>query len=121
MARYFTSDHEWLDVTDDLGTLGITAYAAEQLGDVVYVELRDPGARFEAGDEIGVVESVKAASEIFAPVAGEILEANSDLAENPALVGENPEGGAWFYRIRIADTGALKGLMDKAAYDASIG
>ncbi|WP_112323105.1 glycine cleavage system protein GcvH [Oceanibium sediminis] len=116
MALYYTEDHEWLDVDGDIATIGITAHAAEQLGEVVFVELKDAGESFEQGDEIGVVESVKAASEIYAPVTGEIMEANEALADTPANVNESPESDAWFYKIKIADAGELEKLMDEAAY-----
>lgn len=116
MALYFTEDHEWLDVDGDIATIGITAHAAEQLGEVVFVELKEVGDSFEQGDEMGVVESVKAASEIYAPVSGEIVEANEALADSPADVNESPESDAWFYKIRISDEGELEKLMDEAAY-----
>lgn len=116
MALYYTEDHEWVDVDGDIATIGITTYAAEQLGEVVYVELKESGETFEKGDEIGTVESVKAASEIYAPVTGEIVEANDALADSPADVNESPESDAWFYKIRITDETELEELMDDAAY-----
>ncbi len=116
MAIYFTEDHEWVSVEGDQATMGITAHAAEQLGEVVFVELKEPGESFEKGDEIGVIESVKAASEIYAPVNGEVLEANSPIVDEPAKVNEAPEGDAWLYKIRIADASQLEELMDAAAY-----
>jgi len=116
MTTYYTEDHEWLDVDGDVATLGITEHAAEQLGEVVFVELKDVGDTFAKGDEVGVVESVKAASEIYAPVDFEILEANDSLADTPAEVNESPESDAWFYRIRITDESQLSELMDETAY-----
>ncbi len=120
MTTYYTEEHEWLVVEGTTATVGITAHAAEQLGDIVFIDLQDPDTEFEAGDEIGVVESVKAASDIFAPVKGKIVEANEALADNPALANEAPEGDGWFYKIEIADASELEGLMDKAAYDTLI-
>jgi len=123
MATYYSEDHEWIAVDEegDTATVGITGHAAEQLGDIVFVELRDPGEKFRMGDEIGVIESVKAASELYAPVDGEIIEANEALPESPASVNESPEENAWFYRIRIDDVSQLDGLMDIEAYKAFIG
>lgn len=118
MSTYYTEDHEWLTVEGDTATVGITAHAAEQLGDVVFVELKDAGDSFDQGDEMGVIESVKAASEIYAPVDGEILEANAPIAEEPAKVNEDPEGDAWFYKIKLSDPSQLEALLDKAAYKA---
>ncbi len=120
MTTYFTEDHEWLTVEGDTATLGITEHAAEQLGEVVYVELKDPGESFAKGDEIGVIESVKAASEIYAPVSGEIVEANGAVAESPDMVNAGPESTAWLYKISIGDKSELEGLMDAEAYKASI-
>lgn len=116
MALYFTEDHEWLDVTGDIATVGITKHAAEQLGEVVFVELQEPGETFDKGDEMGVVESVKAASDIYAPLACEVVEANGTIVDTPAQVNEAPEGSAWFYKIRISDAAELDGLMDAEAY-----
>lgn len=121
MATYYTEDHEWLSVEGDVATMGITAHAAEQLGDVVYLEFRDVGDSFSKGDEIGVVESVKAASEIYAPVDCEITAVNEALADDPARVNASPEDEAWLYKLKITDPGQLDGLLDRAAYDALIG
>lgn len=121
MATYYTEDHEWLAIDGDTATLGITAHAAEQLGDIVYLELRDAGDSFSKGDEIGVIESVKAASEIYAPVDCEIIEANSGLTDSPDKVNESPEGDAWLYKIKITDAGQVDALLDREAYDALIG
>jgi glycine cleavage system H protein len=117
---YFTQDHEWIRVDGDIATVGITDFAQKQLGDVVFVELPEPGRTLDAGDAFGVVESVKAASEVFAPVSGSVTEANEELAATPELVNEDPEGEAWFIKLKLADAGQLKGLMDKAAYDTFI-
>ncbi len=116
----YTEDHEWILIDGDIGTVGITDYAQEQLGDVVFVELPEPGKTLTKGDDAAVVESVKAASEVYAPLDGEVTEANAALADNPALVNEDAQGGGWFYKIRIADPSQLEGLMDKAAYDAHV-
>ena len=120
MSKLFTQDHEWLAVDGDVATVGITAYAQSQLGDVVYVELPELGRRVSKGGEAAVVESVKAASDVFSPVTGEIVEVNSGLADAPQSVNEDPEGGAWFFKIRLADKGETAALMDKAAYDAFV-
>jgi len=117
MATYYTEDHEWISVEGDTGTVGITAYAAGQLGDVVYVELPDVGKALNKGDDFAVVESVKAASDVYAPVAGTVAEANDALADAPETVNEDPEGKGWFMKIKLASPGQVDGLMDKAAYD----
>jgi len=124
MTLHYSKDHEWVRVEGDIGTVGISDHAQEQLGDVVFVELPEAGRQLKAGDEAAVVESVKAASEVYSPVSGEVVEANSGLENNPALVNEDAEGGAWFYKIRLADPGELDKLMDRDAYEsylASIG
>ncbi|MFN4225603.1 MAG: glycine cleavage system protein GcvH [Hyphomonas sp.] len=118
MTTYYTKDHEWIRVEGDTGTIGITAYAAGQLGDVVYVELPETGAKFGKGDDFAVVESVKAASDVYAPVSGSVVEVNEALTEAPEKVNDAAEGEAWFVRIRLSDTTELSGLMDKAAYTA---
>lgn len=118
MSTYFTEDHEWIAVKGDTGTVGITKYAAEQLGDVVFVEVPEAGASFGKGDDMAVVESVKAASDVYAPVAGEVTEGNGDLADAPETVNEDPEGKGWFCKIKLSDAGELEGLMDAAAYQA---
>lgn len=112
----FTDDHEYVRIDGDVATVGITKYAQEQLGDVVFVELPDVGKTFAKGDEAAVVESVKAAAEVYAPVSGEIVETNGDLEGNPGLVNEDPEGKAWFIKIKLSDTGELDGMMDADAY-----
>jgi glycine cleavage system H protein len=116
----FTKDHEWIRVEGGIGTVGITGHAQEQLGDVVFVEVPEVGRKAAKGDAVAVVESVKAASDVFAPVAGEVTEVNAELAEKPALVNEDAEGKAWFFRIRIADPVELDGLLDRAAYEAFV-
>jgi glycine cleavage system H protein len=115
-AMKYTEEHEWVRIEGDVGTVGITAYAQEQLGDVVFVELPEPGRKVEKGKEMAVVESVKAASEVFAPVTGEVVEANSALADDPAKVNAAPEGDGWFVKIRLANPSELDGLMDEGAY-----
>lgn len=114
----FTKDHEYIVVEGDVGRVGITDFAQGQLGDVVFVELPEVGVRRAKGEQTAVVESVKAASEVYAPLAGEVVEINEELADNPALVNEDAFGKGWFFKIRIADAGELSGLLDKAAYDA---
>jgi glycine cleavage system H protein len=117
----FTEEHEWLRVEGDVVAVGITAHASEQLGDIVFVELPEAGSAVSKGDEVVVIESVKAASDILAPVDGEIVEVNAALADNPALVNEDPQGKGWFFRMRVADPAALDGFMDEAAYKAMVG
>jgi glycine cleavage system H protein len=116
----FTKDHEWVRAEDGIGTVGITDFAQGQLGDVVFVELPEVGRKVAQGAPVAVVESVKAASDVYAPVAGEIVEVNADLAASPALVNDDAEERAWFFKIRIADAAELDGLMDRAAYEAII-
>ena len=121
MSIKFTNDHEWVDVDGDTATVGITNYAQEQLGDIVFVELPDVGDTMEQGDETGVIESVKAASEVYAPVSGEITEINGDLTDDPALANSSAEADGWMYKIKLSDTGQLDDLMDKGAYDTYVG
>ena len=116
----FSKDHEYIRVEGDIATIGITDHAQVQLGDVVFVEVPEVGKKLKAGEQAAVVESVKAASEVYAPVSGEVVEANADLAGNPALVNEDPMGKAWFMKIRLSNTSELDALMDKAAYDAFV-
>ena len=115
-VRKFSEDHEWIDVEGDVGTVGITDHAQGQLGDIVFVELPEVGSTVEQGGESGVVESVKAASELYSPVSGEIVEVNEELEGNPALVNEDAEGEAWFFKIRLAEASELDDLMDEDAY-----
>ncbi len=112
----YTDDHEYLNIDGDIATIGITKHAQEQLGDVVFVELPETGKVFAKGDEAAVVESVKAAAEVYAPVSGEVVEANADLEGNPGLVNEDPEGGAWFMKIKLSDVSELEGMMDADGY-----
>jgi len=120
MAKYFTEDHEWLSVDGDVATVGITDYAQAQLGDVVYVEVPEVGRTLAKGGEAAVVESVKAASEVYAPASGTVVEANTALADAPATVNEAPEGAGWFFKLKLADTAELDALMDEAAYRAFV-
>ena len=113
----FTDDHEWLRIEGDIATCGITDYAQDQLGDVVFVEVPTVGGSFAKGDEVAVVESVKAAAEVYAPISGEVVETNDAVVENPAAVNEDAMGGGWFFKLRIADAAELDRLMDQAAYD----
>ena len=117
-TTYFSEDHEWIAVDGDTGTVGITDYAQEQLGDVVFVELPEIGRTVIKGDDMAVVESVKAASEIYAPVGGEVVAVNGALEDNPAAVNEDAEGEGWFVRLKLADAAELEDLMDAAAYAA---
>jgi glycine cleavage system H protein len=112
----YTEDHEWVRVEGDIATIGISAYAAEQLGDVVYVELPALGAKFARGKDMAVVESAKAASDVFAPIAGEVVAVNDALAGAPETVNAVPEGEGWFVKLRIADKSQIDDLMDAAAY-----
>lgn len=116
MSRYFTEDHEWVDVEGDIATVGITEYAQEQLGDIVFVELPAEGASFEKGDDAAVVESVKAASDVYSPISGEVVEANGALEDEPALVNSDAEEDGWFFKLRVADASELGSLMNEAAY-----
>ena len=116
MSRYFTQEHEWISVEGDTATVGITDFAQGQLGDIVFVELPEPGRRVIKGGEAAVVESVKAASDVYAPVSGEVTEANQALSDDPSLVNSDPEGEGWFFRLRLSDTSELDGLMDAGAY-----
>ena len=116
MSIYFTEDHEWIKVDGDSGIVGITPYAAGQLGDVVYVELPDVGAEFGKGDEAAVVESVKAASEVYAPVSGQVTDVNGALEDAPETVNASADDKGWFLKMKIADASELDSLMDAAAY-----
>ncbi|MCA1387521.1 glycine cleavage system H protein [Bradyrhizobium yuanmingense] len=114
----YTSDHEWLAIDGDVATVGITDYAQQQLGDVVFVELPKVGRALKKAEAAAVVESVKAASDVYAPISGEVLETNAELASEPALVNSDAQGKAWFFKIKMADRSELGGLMDEAAYKA---
>lgn len=117
----FTEDHEWVRLDGDIATIGITAHAAEQLGDLVFVELPEPGSELEAGSTAATVESVKAASDVYAPLSGEVTEANDAIVEDPATVNSDPMGEGWFFKMKLADPSAVNDLMDEAAYNELIG
>jgi glycine cleavage system H protein len=117
----FTKDHEWVKVDGDIATVGISKHAADALGDVVFVETPEAGKTVSVGDSFAVVESVKAASDVYAPVAGEVVEGNAVLASAPEAVNADPEGEGWFAKIKISDASQLDALMDRAAYDAYLG
>jgi len=112
----YTKDHEWIRLDGDIGVVGISAFAQEQLGDVVFVGLPEVGRKLAKGDEAATVESVKAASEVYAPIGGEVVEVNGALTDDPALVNNDPTGKGWFLKLRVADRSELDGLMDEAAY-----
>jgi len=120
MARYFTENHEWIDIEGDHATIGITDYAQEQLGDIVFVEVPESGSVLEKDADAAVVESVKAASDVYAPVSGEVLEGNDALTDEPALVNTSPEEDGWFFRMALSDAEELEGLMDAKAYKAFV-
>ena len=113
----FTQDHEWIRVEGDVGVIGISNHAQEQLGDIVFIDLPEVGKELSKGDEAAVVESVKAASELYAPVSGEILEVNESLGDDPAQANSDPLGKGWFFKIRFSDPTQLDGMMDQAAYE----
>ncbi|HXD04215.1 MAG TPA: glycine cleavage system protein GcvH [Novosphingobium sp.] len=117
MTTYYTKDHEWIAVEGETGTVGITDYAQGQLGDITFVELPEPGSAVKQGDAPCVVDSVKAASDVYAPVGGTVTEANAALADAPELVNTEAESGGWLFRLTLADPGQLGGLMDRPAYD----
>lgn len=116
MTRYFTQDHEWIEVDGNSATVGITEYAQSQLGDIVFAEVPAPGATLKKGGDAAVVESVKAASDVYAPVSGTVTEGNAALGDDPALVNSDPEGEGWFFKVALSDTSELDSLMDAAAY-----
>ncbi|HNW18416.1 MAG TPA: glycine cleavage system protein GcvH [Sphingorhabdus lacus] len=120
MTRYYTEDHEWIDVDGDSATVGITDYAQSQLGDIVFAEVPAPGAELKKGGDAAVVESVKAASDVYAPVSGTVTEGNDALEGDPALVNSDPEGEGWFFKLTLSDTSELDSLMDAAAYKAFV-
>ena len=120
MTVYFTDQHEWLKVEGGVATVGITKHAAEQLGDVVFVELPTAGKALTKAGDAAVVESVKAASDVYAPVSGEVVEANEALAAEPAKVNEDAEGEGWFFKMKLSNESELEGLMDAAAYEAFV-
>lgn len=120
MTRYFTSEHEWIEVAGGDATVGITDYAQGQLGDIVFVELPEASRQLAKGKDAAVVESVKAASDVYSPVSGTVTEANAKLEEDPSLVNSDPEGEGWFFRLQISEEGELQGLMDEAGYKAFV-
>jgi glycine cleavage system H protein len=120
MTRYYTDEHEWIEVDGPSATVGITDYAQSQLGDIVFAEVPAVGAKLSKGGDAAVVESVKAASDVYAPVTGTVTEGNDALADDPALVNSDPEGAGWFFKLTLDDVGELDGLMDAAAYKAFV-
>jgi glycine cleavage system H protein len=117
----FTEEHEWLKIEGDVATVGITQHAAEQLGDLVFVELPDVGASFSKGDDAATVESVKAASEVYCPLDGEIVEVNQGIADDPSLVNSAPQGDGWFFKLKLANPSDADALLDEAAYKELVG
>ncbi|HUG46507.1 MAG TPA: glycine cleavage system protein GcvH [Sphingomicrobium sp.] len=116
MSLYFTSEHEWIRVEGDHATIGISDHAQQALGDIVFAEVPEAGKTLKKGDEAAVVESVKAASDVYSPVSGEVLEGNSAIVDDPSLVNTDPQGEGWFFKLKLADSQELDGLMDEAAY-----
>ena len=116
MSLYFTKEHEWIRVEGDTATVGISNHAQEALGDIVFAEVPQAGRRVAKGEEAAVVESVKAASDVYAPLSGEVTESNPALADDPAIINRAPEGDGWFFKLKLDDPGELDGLMDEAAY-----
>lgn len=120
MTRYYTEDHEWIEVDGETAIVGITDYAQSQLGDIVFAEVPAAGSSLKKGGDAAVVESVKAASDVYAPVSGTVLEGNEALGDDPALVNSDPEGEGWFFKLTLGDAAELGGLMDAAAYKAFV-
>lgn len=118
MTTYYTKDHEWVRVEGDTATVGISAHAQEALGDIVFAEAPEAGRSVGKGDEAAVVESVKAASDVYSPVSGEVTEGNPAIADDPSVINRDPEGAGWFFKLRLSDPSELEGLMDEAAYRA---
>jgi glycine cleavage system H protein len=116
MSLYFTKEHEWVRVDGDTATVGISDHAQEQLGDIVFAEVPETGRRLSKGQEAAVVESVKAASDVYSPVSGEVIEGNSKVADDPSIVNSDPEGEGWFFKLKLDNPSELEGLMDEAAY-----
>jgi glycine cleavage system H protein len=116
MSLYFTKEHEWIRVDGDSATVGISDHAQEALGDIVFAEVPETGRKLNKGQEAAVVESVKAASDVYAPVSGEVTEGNAAIADDPAIINRDPEGEGWFFKLKLSDAGELEGLMDEAAY-----
>ncbi len=119
-GRKYTDEHEWIEIDGEVGTIGISNYAQEQLGDIVFVDLPEPGRALAQGDEAAVIESVKAASELYAPVDGEVVSSNEKLGEEPGLVNSDPTGNGWFIKVKLGDPSQLDGLMDEDAYQQFI-
>jgi glycine cleavage system H protein len=120
MTRYYTQDHEWIDVSGDVATVGITHYAQNALGDIVFAEVPSAGTTIKKGGDAAVVESVKAASDVYAPVSGTVTEGNAALGDDPALVNTDPEGAGWFFRLTLSDPSELESLMDEAEYQVFV-
>ena len=120
MSLFFTKEHEWIRVDGDVATVGISNHAQEALGDIVFAEVPDAGRSLSKGDDAAVVESVKAASDVYAPVGGEVIEGNSALADDPALINRDPEGEGWFFKLTLSNSAELEGLMDDTAYKAFV-
>jgi glycine cleavage system H protein len=120
MSLYFTKDHEWIRVEGDTATVGISNHAQEQLGDIVFAEIPEAGRHVAKGQEAAVVESVKAASDVYAPVTGDVVEGNQAVSDDPSLINSDPEGQGWFFKLKLADAAELDGLMDEAAYRAFV-
>ena len=116
MSLYFTKEHEWVRVDGDTATVGISDHAQEQLGDIVFAEVPETGKRLSKGQEAAVVESVKAASDVYSPVSGEVVDGNSKVADDPSIVNSDPEGEGWFFKLKLNNPGELDGLMDEGAY-----
>lgn len=116
MSLYFTKDHEWIRVEGDTATVGISKHAEEALGDIVFAEAPEPGRQLSKGGDAAVVESVKAASDVYSPVSGEVTEANPAIADDPAIINRDPEGEGWFFKLRLSNPAEVDGLMDEAAY-----
>ena len=116
MTTYFTKDHEWVRVEGNQATVGISSHAQEQLGDIVFAEAPDAGRSLRKGEEAAVVESVKAASDVYSPISGKVIEGNPALADDPAIINNDPEGAGWFFKLEVTDPSEFEGLMDEAAY-----
>ncbi len=116
MSLFFTREHEWIRVEGDVATVGISDHAQQALGDIVFAEVPEAGKRVAKGGEAAVVESVKAASDVYSPVAGEVIEGNPAIADDPALINRDPEGEGWFFKLKLDDPGEVEGLMDETAY-----
>ncbi len=118
MSIHYTKDHEWVRIDGDVATVGISNHAQEALGDIVFAEVPETGKQLNKGDDAAVVESVKAASDVYAPVSGEVIQGNGAIADDPSLINSDPEGNGWFFTMKLSDTSELEGLMDEAAYKA---